>query len=1169
LKTNAKTHPPRQAAGIALVIVISMIALLTAVTVSLMVIVDHSAQRSASEVAARQTEALAQAAFETLLADLGDEMEKASPKFTEHRLEDGSIYRKYDLQSAQRAAMVVSRSLTAGAPQAGALVKQSQSGSPFHAWSPDVPARASKVSTAAGASPFAPEAWERPRLLAATESFTAATVPTWIYLSRNGGNPPEFSNEIKQERAADGEPNQGFVIGRYAFSLYDTSGLLDINVAGFPSVGGPRGEMVGSKGTLAFADLTQLPEMSQSAVDGLSKWRHDWAGDAMEYIRLSEGFGWRKLASNGNVFLSRQDLLRFADVNPGLLPRQTLSFLTHFSRDLDAPSYRPDPKRQKIQRGALAGGNDAFGADDLVNPDLTAFDDKRKRPLLPRRFPLERLKWVATPDTSGPVDAEKAERYFGLRWQGTYWEYVHGRPNGDLFTLQDVPAEREPNFFELLRATVLTGSLGRQYASRGHDDIDQRVSMHRLGGVDASVNLNILEMGACLIDQYDSDSYPTAIMLPGPARPYFAFGKEDVPYLHRLSAIPYRGRPLPGVRVYRDDGTPAQSEAYEGSMVLQPMLWRPHQVAKDYRGPTNFRLRPQHVDVTGGGSMFYLTQGWTVPNKGPRPGVPARGQAGDYSYWDGPNYRTTHPELYPKTFTGSEYIDISVPHGSLAFREPQSVHSTAHGAVAGYTIGGNVEPVPVRNADLRWNGLPTSYDAVSGFLVGYAVTARIEPGASSWQRLGVGYFRGDPIEILMEYQGSDGSWLPYHRGEFTYKSNWGDHYLRPSPLWETEAFHWSSYLIDPRTPRFGGLSTVLAGGMKTTSWTSLHPQMTWPEASSLAFGRTRAEGVRPGWTGPSANTGWNWDGGIGWWEGWSQGGVAENNETAWAESGATFAYRDPDGVLRPGVAGFNEYGATAMGNPMSRRYRLSSTGALTQGDSLSGRPVILNRPFRSVGEMAYSFRGTPWRDIDFIHWTSPDAGMLDVFCLYEDPEEEELTAAEQAKLGQRVVAGRVNLNSAPLEVLGALLSGAHRDENAPLPAAEVTLMAKALFTHLRSPTSPAGPLLAKSDLVTRSFPGPSRTTENLVTQLSRQYRSAMDRSINDRREGVTRALSDGVTVRSWTFMMDLVVQSGRLPPAASSLEAFQSSGERRYWVHFSLDRVTGQLLDVQWERVEF
>lgn len=1169
MKTTAHIQPSREPAGIALVIVISMIALLTAVTVSLMVVVDHSAQRSASEVAARQTEALARTAFETLLADLADEMEKASPRFTEHRLADGSVHRVYDMQATRRPAMVVTRSLTAGAPAVGALAKQSQSEKPFHTWSAAVPARASRASTATGASPFAPDAWERPRLLGATDQFTAASAPSWIFLARNGRNPLEHAATLSQDRTADGEANEDFVIGRYAFNLYDVSGLLDINVAGFPSSGGPATEMVGAKGTLAFADLTQLPGMEQTGVDGLAKWRHDWAEDPVEYIRLSEGFGWRKLAFNDNVFLDRQDLLGFADANPEMLSREALPFLTHFSRDLDAPSYRPDPKRAKIQRGALAGGNDAFGADDLVNPDLTGFDEERKRPLLPRRFPLERLKWVATPDGSGPPDAERAERYFGLRWQGTYWEYVHGRANGDLYTLQDVPADREPNFFELLRATVLAGSLGRQYASRGHDDIDQRASMHRLGGVDASVNLNILEMGACIIDQYDSDSNPTAILLPGPTRPFFAYGKEDVPYLHRLSAIPYRGQRLSSVQVFRDGGIPAETEAYEASMVLQPMLWRPHQVAKEYRGPTTFRMRPQHVDVTGGGSMFYLTIGWEVPNKGPRPGVPARAQAGDYTYWNGPNYRATHPHLYPKTFTGDEYIDISVPSDSNAFREPQSVHSQAHGAIAGYTIGGNVEPIPVRDGDLRWNGLPTSYNEVSGFLVGYALTARIEPGLSGAQRLAHGYFRGDPIEVLMEYQAADGSWRPYHRGEFTYKSNWGHHYLRPSPLWETEAFHWSSYLIDPRTPRFGGLATVLAGGMQPTTWTTLHPQMTWPEGSALAFGRTRGEGVRPGWTGPAANIGWNWNGGIGWSEGWNQAGVAENNATAWAESGATLAYQDPDGVLRPGVAGFNEYGATAMGNPMSRRYRLGNTGTLSQGDPLSGRPQILNRPFRSVGELAYAFRGTPWRDIDFIHWTSPDAGLLDVFCLYEDPDEEELTAAEQAALGQRVVAGRVNLNSAPLEVLGALLSGTHRDEDAPLPASEASLMARNLFTHVRSQSSVAGPLLSKSDLVTRSFPGPSRTTENLVTQLSRLLRSPVDRSINDRREAVARALSDGVTVRSWNFTMDLVVQGGRLPPQASSLDDFQANGERRYWVHFALDRLTGQLLDVQWERVEF
>jgi len=35
---------------------------------------------------------------------------------------------------------------------------------------------------------------------------------------------------------ADGKPlNDNYVVGRYAYTVYDTSGLLDINVAGYPS----------------------------------------------------------------------------------------------------------------------------------------------------------------------------------------------------------------------------------------------------------------------------------------------------------------------------------------------------------------------------------------------------------------------------------------------------------------------------------------------------------------------------------------------------------------------------------------------------------------------------------------------------------------------------------------------------------------------------------------------------------------------------------------------------------------------------------------------------------------------------------------------------------------------------------------------------------------------
>ncbi len=960
--------------GISLVVVISLMGLLSVLAVSLLAMVTSNRQTNHLEAESRKSEMLARSAFNALLADLTDEMKSGSASVTETKMKDGTLFRRYDC-TGKPAGMTVTRAVKSQTFAETCLVKQSASGVPFHSQGGQPSQRASAESTTAGIDPLSPSIWAKPRLLPSSVALGTDTTPDWIYVSRDGSNPVTYKSELKQ-REISGEPNPKFVIGRYAYNLYDTSGLMDLNAAGHPAAQ-PEAGRVGAKGTLALADLTALTGMSAQGVSDLSAWKHDWSGDATkleDYLRLSEGSGWKVLAANDNLFLSRQDLLHFARLRPEVLPDDVVPMLTHFSRDLDAPSFRPHPNRPKVARKGEQGGNDAYGQDDTLNPDLSAYDEKRDRQLLPRRFPLERLKWVATPGSGGPVSPEKAEKYFGLKWNGTAWDYVHARPDGRMYTLQDIPEGREANFFEILRASVLVGSLGRQFAARGWDDLDQKLSMHQLptaggiGGIDASINLNIMELGACLIDQYDSDSYPTDIVISGGSRPYSVFGKEDVPYINRLSAIPYRGKSL-RIKVYKKDGTAANTECYEAAMVLQPALWRPHQVVEDYNGPTNFRIRPRHIDQAGG-SMFYMTRGWAVPGRGAQP-APDRSTAGDYTYWGGPNYRATESSYFPKTFTGADYLDVTVAHSSTAFREPQSVHSPAHGAIAGYSVGGTAQPVTVRSADLRWEGLPTSFTQVSGFLVGHALTARIEPGAAGDDRLQVGYFRGDPIEVQMEYEGPDGNWHPYQNAEFTYKSNWAHHYLVADPDWQTEAFYWSSYLVDPRTARFGGLATILAGGVKTKSWTTLDPQMTWPEGASLAFGSQRGEGVRPGWTVPAANTGWNFNGDASYVAPYNPGGIAENNKVAWSE-GNTFAYKDPDDVRRPGAAALNDYGSGTTGNPMLRRGSISTTGKLNVSSSaLAGRPRILNRPFRSVAELAYSFRGTPWRDIDFLNPSSP------------------------------------------------------------------------------------------------------------------------------------------------------------------------------------------------------
>jgi hypothetical protein len=918
----------------------------------------------------------------------------------------------------------------------------------------------------------------------------------------------------------------------------------------------------------------------------LAKWKHEWTASTPvttptgtttshdEYLRKSEGSGWQQMAANDNLFLSRQDLLDFAKKQPSALPQEALPFLTHFSRDLNAPTYRPDPARPKVARNAAGGGNDAYDADKnphnpalTYNPDLTAYDTKRERQMLPRRFPLERLKWVATPATSTPVDAEKAKRFFGLEWQGTYWKYIHARSNGSLYTLQDVPADREPNFFEILRATVLCGSLGRQYGAGGFLMSYPDNSIHRMGGVDGSVDLNILEMGACIIDQYDSDSYPTAIELPGPVRSYFAFGKEDVPYLNRTFAPTYRGRVLPNVKVYDGGGTALPNEVYESSSVLQSTLWRLHQPVKNFKGPEKFRIVPQHVDSTGGGVIYYLFGGWPMPGKGGPPGeVQALTEIGDYTYFNGPNFRLLNPELYPKTFAGTEYLEVNVPFSSTAFREPQTVHSPAHGAIAGYTVGGNVLPIEVRDGDLRWPGLPNSYDRVSGFLVGHALHARIEAGASNDNRIGNGFFRGDPIEIMLQYEGPDGTWRPYQRAEFNYMATFSRHH-HSGDRWGTDVWYWMSVLVDPRTDRFGGIAST------NQSWVGSRLQ--WPEGASMRWEKPRwaaddptlASGVWTWWRAPAPNTGWNFSDTVEWWMSLSQVGCVENDQAAW-NNRLTFAFKDPDDVLRPGVAAVNEYDKSMyLGNPMTRRYAISDTGALSMNDPLAGRPVILNRPFRSVAELAYAFRGTPWRDVDFLSAGSPDAGLLEVFCLYENPEEENLTAAELRKRPAQVVAGRVNLNAAGPEVIAALISGTARDTGSYINATDAKSLANLLVNSIRATGTTSGPLLSKSELVSRPS-GTGAAATSLITTLSNTFQKAEDRSIKARREAVTRALADGTTCRAWNFTLDLLVQSGQLTPTATDLKQFQSSAERRYWIHFAIDRITGKLLEVQWEPVK-
>ena len=74
-------------------------------------------------------------------------------------------------------------------------------------------------------------------------------------------------------------------------------------------------------------------------------------------------------------------------------------------------------------------------------------------------------------------------------------------------------------------------------------------------------------------------------------------------------------------------------------------------------------------------------------------------------------------------------------------------------------------------------------------------------------------------------------------------------------------------------------------------------------------------------------------------------------------------------------------------------------------------------------------------------------------------------------------------------------------------------------------------------------------------------------STEEAKETIARALSEVCQTRTWVLMIDLIAQSGRYPPNATTLTNFIVEGERRYWLHIAIDRFTGEVVDQQLEAV--
>lgn len=1176
---------PTRRRGTALVITLAIVVLLAFVLVAFFVKATSSLNAEKANGAGREASLLAKGVVNLIVTDLQAEMKTGSTN-------SGPAW--FPLANTN---MIPSRKLLGGINPSDTnffnLIKQS--GVPMFDGSPTLSITGgTPTSTAASDGRLVTtKRWSSPMLTGAT----LPTAPNWIYLNRDGSATETPSSQT---------------IGRFAYNVYDIGGLLDANAAGFAPVNNDVPAEASTKGGQIWADLRSLPGINPAAFANSASWPPQWripgSWEQMSSTNTSgrlawyRASGWRQPHAEANgansdrMFSSRQDLLRYArnhtetfnEDADGRLP--ALQYLTTFSRSVDQPSHEPPAARPKIQFDENQGGNDAKGLDDAINPGTRAASGQA---LIKKRFALDNLKLLSSPS----ANVAQIERLFGLTKDGTKWVYNHGSSN-QILNLEDVPDNREPDFFEILKAAIHAGSLGVQH---GTSLAVSPASFYRpsLGFDDASLNYQIIQIGANIIDQADVDSYPTQIDFDGKT---FA-GVENLPYIDGVACVSLpeqviSGVPLPtGYSLAGDWAGPLKAVT-----LLMPRLWNPHSGNPGDQSmvPVRFRVRaetsPAGADhfvqtrhnvtdasdlgdwrnslANAGGAGSVSSQRWNYvpiggenygPGAGSNPAINLNGSEIDFTLATGwqasfPN-TLSDPRILSHLYTGSGFAGISGIPGVTQFstitpwiQNGFGKTSTASSLVAPYSVV----------------GFPMGRSWIGPYIIKAGLYKQMCNVLEVW---------GGPVKIILECE-TDAGWVPY---DTAYYLPQGDNYdgyyamvMGVTPSNTAQAidgqFLRTFFKFDPRSKRWGSISThsgFLARGEEAQAdprWRarSMNERSTLRQGSTASnppLGTTYADLNARNFAGAASGV-WSAPANSGSFEAI---GTADAASVAVNTSSSTsqYSYLDPDGIRRRGMASYWN-GSSYDGQPMAN-YQDPVTGA-ARADVARNRPIILNRPFRSVAELGHVFRDTPWRNIDFFTSESGDAALLDYFCVSQPTEGPGgRLAVPTTREGAPIVAGRVNLNTRHPEILASLLRGVARENqtvnSSLLNEADALSVAQGIVNFTSSTAAGKGPLTSLADLV--GSPLSPTAYGGLADEFSTVLPTS-DRSVKQRRESVLRALVDSGSTRTWNVLIDVIAQSGVVPPGTTK---FVPRGESRIWTSSAIDRFTTEVVDSESEWV--
>jgi hypothetical protein len=574
-----------------------------------------------------------------------------------------------------------------------------------------------------------------------TTPVSSFAAPDWVIVTRNGpATFPGWDSGLADATST----NTAYAVGRYAYAIYDEGGLIDLNVAGYPtptSTPATYVQTIGRKGSVAFADLTQLANMSTGGIGDVIGWRNyasarpggsftSFSFDSSATSRyltavLSNTTGFMAVSGtlwNGGTdqaFVNRQSLIQLrASIN---FTANALQYLGTFSREQNRPTWKPSTPTS-------------------INPDLAGvrvtsgfnrFDGttaKVGEPLLKTRFPLTRLSWltykgpsaaVYVANSNDPVitqllnagvplstiqagTASNIKTCFGLVWDSRAYvanpragqQWVYDSPSSDhsggnfdgtngggatvIKTFATVQSEaREADFFEIVKAVILNGSVGLGSSNVANTFVAADSKYYDTTN-GKSADYQIMQIGANIMDSWDTDNVPT----------FIGFGSDpaSVPANQSYVLAGIENLPYLNKLVFMPSFANNSGDFFDAWLV--PSLWNPHQNA-----PGTGTIR---VALTGNGQ--YLATGTakqgntvTTTSAGPILPLPATMDISAAGFAT-PSAQTATP--IAQTTSVTQVTDPSLPYWGFHFpftsTTPNATAVTKQNADTAYPDFGSV-----------------------------------------------------------------------------------------------------------------------------------------------------------------------------------------------------------------------------------------------------------------------------------------------------------------------------------------------------------------------------------------------------------------------------------------------------------------------------------------------